>query len=82
MKKVFKNTYIERTFNLLTLFYNDKKSLPLNGWIHNCYICKLPTMKTYYLTSNKRVFLCKTCKLDNYKRVLLLNLFYNYNKTL
>ena len=73
-----KNIYIEKKNNLQILFYNNKQSLPIYGWIHNCFRCKEPTMNIRYITRNKCIIICQNCDLDNLLKIL--NLFYKYNK--
>jgi hypothetical protein len=51
--------------NNLILFHHKKnKSLPINGWIHNCFICKTITSKLVNYNNNNKIYttICKDCE--------------------
>ena len=57
--------YHEFENNNLILFYHlENKSLPLNGWIHNCFICENVTSKlvNYYNYDKIYTTVCKDCE--------------------
>jgi dethiobiotin synthetase len=58
--------YYEENKNHI-LIYNhllSQKSLPLKGWIHNCYLCGTNTSKELDFDYNKnkyKIIVCKDC---------------------
>jgi hypothetical protein len=52
----------------LTIY--SKSTLPVNGWIQNCFICDHPTAKTVEYTKKEythTVHLCQTCQTGVFK---------------
>ena len=57
--------YHEILNNKLLIFYHKKnKSLPLDGWIHNCFICETITSKLEKYDNKQDIYsiVCKDCK--------------------
>lgn len=57
--------YHEILNNKLIIFYHIKnKSLPIDGWIHNCFICETYSSKLEKYNNNDKIncIVCKDCK--------------------
>lgn len=57
--------YYEKSKNKYIIYRHfEEKSIPLFGWIHNCFLCySLTSRNQKYLNSNKySVIICKCCK--------------------
>lgn len=63
--------YFYKNKNKIIIFNHIiDKSIPFEGWIHNCFLCNtLTSREQKYLDSNKYfVIICKDCKHNFYNK--------------